>query len=85
KIENYMFSLQKEIDISSLDSLVKRAIKTGNENSPKEDLFLHKIVISSPIDGNKSGLEYQIQLKSKIDSTTSNYYYLANVALNGLN
>ncbi|WP_249560305.1 hypothetical protein [Cellulophaga sp. 20_2_10] len=85
EIENYMFSLQKEIDISSIDGLVKRAIKTGNQNTSKKELILHKIVISSPLDGNKSGLEYHIQLKSKIDSTTYNYYYLANGEPNTIN
>lgn len=71
-IENYLYDLNKEVNIIKVGYLVSICIERAKEKGLKNPI-LDKIVITSPDDGNKSKMKYAIYLIS--DTKKINYLY----------
>jgi hypothetical protein len=75
KAEDFMFNLNKEVNLSKLGELVENSIKKLKDEKDIDAAVLSIASISVPDDGNKSKMNYFIQLKPKNGGTTFSFTY----------
>lgn len=76
KIEDYMFTLNKEVSIVMIENLVNTSIRDIRDKKEAKFPILSLVSITSPNDGDKSRMGYSIEIKSEIGETFDFFYNL---------
>ncbi len=76
KIEDYMFTLNKEVSMDMIENLVNVSIREIREEKVDETPILGSVSITSPNDGDKSKMGYTIEIKTEIGEKFDFFYNL---------
>ncbi len=75
KAQDFMFNLNEEVDLSKLGELVESSIKKLKEEKDISAVVLNITSIMAPDDGDKSKMNYFIQLKPENGGTDFTFVY----------